>query len=45
MTYQLSREGQLEENEFWTGGKDAEFRQKAAKQLFRRPVNLGGSLV
>jgi hypothetical protein len=45
MTCQLSPEGQLEENEFWTvDGGDMDVRG-LGKQLCRRPVNLPGSLV
>src|SRR5262245_37176122 len=38
MTYQLSPEGQLEENEFWTvDARDAEFRQRARRAAFSNP--------
>jgi hypothetical protein len=41
MTYQLSPEGQLEENEFWTvDGKDAEFRQRARQAAFSKAREL-----
>jgi len=35
MTYQLSPEGQLKENKFWTvDGGDPEFRQRARQAAF-----------
>jgi hypothetical protein len=41
MTYQLSPEGRLEENEFWTvDGSDREFRQRARQAAFSKARQL-----
>jgi hypothetical protein len=41
MTYQLSPEGQLQENEFWTvDGGDPEFRQRARQIAFSKARQL-----
>jgi hypothetical protein len=42
VTYQLSPEGQLEENKFWTvDGGDSEFRQRARQAAHSRARQLG----
>jgi hypothetical protein len=41
MTYQLSPDGQLKENEFWTvDGGDTEFRQRARQAAFSKARQL-----